>query len=45
MNIRQKIANYVENRIAVRQLQAMSDRSLNDIGLSRSQIRSAILGR
>lgn len=45
MNIRQKISNYVENRIAVRQLQAMSDRSLSDIGLSRSQIRSAIIGR
>ena len=45
MNIRKKIATYIENRIAVRELQAMSDRSLNDIGLSRSQIRNAILSR
>lgn len=45
MNIRKKIRNYVENRRAVQELQALSDHALSDIGLSRGQIRSAVLGR
>lgn len=45
MSIRKKIRNYVENRKAVQELSALSDHALSDIGLSRSQIRSAVLGR
>jgi uncharacterized protein YjiS (DUF1127 family) len=45
MNIRSKIKNYVENRRAVRELQSLSDHALSDIGISRSQIRTAVLGR
>ena len=45
MNIRTKIRNYVENRKALRELSSLSDHSLSDIGLSRSQIRAAVLGR
>jgi uncharacterized protein YjiS (DUF1127 family) len=45
MNIRKKIKTYVENRRAVQELQSLSDQALSDIGLSRGQIRSAVLGR
>lgn len=45
MNIRQKIRNYVDNRRAVHELQSLSDHALSDIGISRAQIRSAVLGR
>ena len=44
-SIRKKIRNYVENRKAVQELSALSDHALSDIGLSRSQIRQAVLGR
>ena len=44
-SIRKKIRNYVENRRAVQELSALSDHALSDIGLARSQIRSAVLGR
>ena len=45
MNIRQKIRNYVDNRRAIQELQSLPDHALSDIGISRAQIRSAILGR
>lgn len=45
MNIRQKIRNYVENRRAMQELQSLSDHALSDIGISRSQIRTAVLGQ
>ena len=45
MNIRKKIKNYVENRRAMQELQSLSDHALGDIGISRAQIRSAVLGR
>jgi uncharacterized protein YjiS (DUF1127 family) len=45
MSIRKKIRNYVQNRKAVQELSALSDHALNDIGISRSQIRQAVLGR
>ena len=45
MSIRKEIRTYVENRRAVQELASLSDHALNDIGISRSQIRSAVLGR
>jgi uncharacterized protein YjiS (DUF1127 family) len=45
MNIRKKIRNYVENRRAMQELQSLSDHALSDIGISRAQIRSAVLGQ
>ncbi|MFB2552674.1 DUF1127 domain-containing protein [Ensifer soli] len=44
MNIRQKISQYASQRRAVRELSALTDRELSDIGLSRSQIRAAVYG-
>ena len=45
MNIRKNIKNYVENRRAMQELQSLYDHALSDIGISRAQIRSAVLGR
>ena len=45
MKIRQKITEYVEMRRAVRELNALDDRGLSDIGISRSQIQAAVFGR
>lgn len=45
MNIRQKIAKIVENRRAVRELSRLSDHTLNDLGISRSEIQRAVYGR
>lgn len=45
MNIRQKIRNYVDNRRAMNELHSLSDHALSDIGISRAQIRTAVLGR
>ncbi|PWL18641.1 DUF1127 domain-containing protein [Falsochrobactrum shanghaiense] len=45
MNIRQKVQQYVSRRRAVRELGAMDDYLLADIGVSRSQIQSAVFGR
>lgn len=45
MNIRSKINQYVARRRAVRELGAMDDHLLADIGVSRSQIQSAVFGR
>lgn len=40
-----RIADYMERRKAVSQLQSLTDRELADIGLSRSEIESAVAGR
>ncbi|NVP55261.1 DUF1127 domain-containing protein [Mycoplana rhizolycopersici] len=45
MNIRQKIKDFAERRKAIRELSMLDDHTLADIGLSRSQIRSAVHGR
>ena len=45
MSIRSKIKSYVENRRALQELNALSDRALSDMGLSRSQISEAVQGR
>ncbi|CAN7461432.1 MULTISPECIES: DUF1127 domain-containing protein [Brucella/Ochrobactrum group] len=45
MNIRQKFQQYVSRRRAIRELGAMDDHLLADIGVSRSQIQSAVFGK
>lgn len=45
MNIRQKMQQYVARRRAIRELDAMDDRRLADIGLTRAEIVSAVYGR
>mgnify|MGYP003743829327 FL=1 len=45
MNIRQKFNQYVSRRRAIRELGAMDDHLLADIGVSRSQIQSAVFGK
>ncbi|AUX74816.1 hypothetical protein NXT3_CH00202 [Sinorhizobium fredii] len=45
MKIRQKIMEYAKLRRAVRELNALDDHALSDIGLSRSQIQAAVYGR
>ena len=45
MNFRAKINEFVAQRRAVRELNRLSDHELADIGISRSQIRSAVFGR
>lgn len=45
MNIRQKFQRYVSRRRAMRELGAMDDHMLADIGVSRSQIQTAVFGR
>ncbi|CAN7502348.1 DUF1127 domain-containing protein [Metarhizobium album] len=45
MNIRQKIKEYAAARKAMRELQALDDHTLADLGISRSQIRAAVLGQ
>jgi uncharacterized protein YjiS (DUF1127 family) len=45
MKIRQKIVEYAKLRRAVRELSALDDHALSDIGLSRSQIQAAVYGR
>ncbi|MBB4183535.1 DUF1127 domain-containing protein [Sinorhizobium terangae] len=45
MKIRQKIMEYAKLRRAVRELNALDDRVLSDIGISRSQIQAAVFGR
>ncbi|AWI59643.1 DUF1127 domain-containing protein [Sinorhizobium fredii] len=45
MKIRQKIMEYAKLRRAVRELSALDDHALSDIGLSRSQIQAAVYGR
>jgi len=45
MNIRQKVQQFVSRRRAIRELGAMDDHLLADIGVSRSQIQSAVFGK
>jgi uncharacterized protein YjiS (DUF1127 family) len=45
MNIRQKVQQFVSRRRAIRELGAMDDHLLADIGVSRSQIHSAVFGK
>jgi uncharacterized protein YjiS (DUF1127 family) len=45
MQIRQKLKAYFENQRALRELEALDDRILSDLGVSRSNLRSAIKGR
>ncbi len=45
MNIGKKIVEYSRMRKAIRELYALDDHALADIGISRSQIRSAVRGK
>lgn len=45
MKLHETVRNYFRNRRAVAELSALDDRSLSDIGVSRSHIRSAVEGR
>ena len=45
MQIRQKLKTYFENQRALRELESLDDRILSDLGVSRSNLRSAIMGR
>jgi len=44
MRVFDKIKRFAENRRAIRELGTLDDHVLNDLGLSRSHIRSAVLG-
>lgn len=43
MRIAEKLKNFAANRRAMRELNALDDRTLQDLGISRSYIRSAVL--
>ena len=43
MRVFDKIKRFAENRRAIRELGTLDDHVLNDLGLSRSHIRSAVL--
>ena len=45
MDFRTKFRNFAEQRRAIRELQSLDDHALSDIGIKRSQIRKAVLGR
>ncbi len=45
MNIRAKIKNFTKQRRAIRALQSLDDHALRDVGISRSQISSAVRGQ
>lgn len=45
MTIRQKIKDFAARRRAIRELNMLDDHTLADIGISRSQIRSAVTGQ
>lgn len=45
MKLHQRIWNVIEKRRAVRELSALDDRTLSDLGVSRSHIRAAVDGR
>lgn len=45
MNIRQKIAKFAAQQRAMRELNAMDSRQLADLGITRSDIRNAVLGK
>jgi uncharacterized protein YjiS (DUF1127 family) len=42
MTIRQKFADFVAYRRAMRELSSMDDRSLRDIGIQRADIRNVL---
>ncbi|WP_220473851.1 DUF1127 domain-containing protein, partial [Klebsiella pneumoniae] len=44
MNIFKKIKTYASNRRAMHELGSLDDRTLQDLGVSRSHIRSAVTG-
>ena len=44
MNVFAKLKKYNADRRAVRELGALDDRALQDLGISRSNIRSAVAG-
>lgn len=45
MKIRERIKKYAEQRRAMRELNVLDDHALQDVGLKRSEIRAAVLGR
>lgn len=44
MNVFAKLKKYAAERRAVRELDALDDRGLQDLGISRSHIRAAVAG-
>lgn len=44
MRVFEKIKRFAENRRAVRELEALDDYVLHDLGISRSHIHSAVNG-
>lgn len=45
MNIRQKIAKFAAQQRAIRELNSMDARQLNDLGITRGDIRNAVFGK
>ncbi|MBB4234731.1 MULTISPECIES: DUF1127 domain-containing protein [Rhizobium] len=45
MNIRERVKNYAAKRRAIRELSALDDHALADVGLLREEIRGAVQGR
>jgi uncharacterized protein YjiS (DUF1127 family) len=45
MTIRQKIAQFAAYQRAVRELNSLDARQLNDLGITRSDIKSAVRGK
>lgn len=44
MNVMNRIKKFAADRRAVRELSALDDHALNDLGISRAHIRAAVLG-
>lgn len=44
MRIASKLKTYLENRRAIRELSALDDRALSDLGISRYNLRAAVEG-
>lgn len=45
MNVFTKLKKFAANRRAIRELGALDDRALQDLGISRSHIQSAVAGK
>ncbi|HEY4203047.1 MAG TPA: DUF1127 domain-containing protein [Devosiaceae bacterium] len=45
MNLRQKIAQFAQYQQTVRELSALDNRQLNDLGLTRADIRTVARGK